>query len=77
MDESTNGVMAAPVKRLPMEPTSHMMNAAVNAWHAWKSRDNGGSIQELGRLMWEHMVDAAPKPGDWDDVAGVGGDDGR
>jgi hypothetical protein len=45
---------------LPVVATSHMMNAAVNAWHSWKSRDNGGCIQELGRLMWEHMADAAP-----------------
>src|SRR5881392_3533335 len=47
---------------LPIVATSHMMNAAVNAWHSWKSRDNGGCIQELGRLMWEHMADAAPSP---------------
>jgi hypothetical protein len=55
-------------KRLPMVPTNAMENAAVNAWHSWKSRDSGGCIQLLGRLMWEHMADAAPAPVAWDDV---------
>jgi hypothetical protein len=49
-------------KILPAVATSHMMNAAVHAWHSWKSRDTGGNIQTLGRLMWEHMADAAPEP---------------
>jgi hypothetical protein len=53
------GVALGDAKHLPMVPTPHMMNAAVNAWHSWKSRDTGGNIQTLGRLMWEHMADAA------------------
>lgn len=44
---------------VPVRPSSAMLNAAPAAYHRWKSRDNGGSIQELGALMWEHMVDAA------------------
>lgn len=44
---------------VPVHPTSAMLNAAPAAWHSWKSRDNGGSIQQLGLLMWEHMVEAA------------------
>jgi hypothetical protein len=72
----TAGVQEGGAKRLPMVPTSHMMNAAVNAWHSWKSRDSGGNVQLLGKLMWEHMADAAPEPGAWDDASGVALPDG-
>lgn len=44
---------------VPRRASSAMLNAAPTAWYLWKGRDNGGSIQELGRLMWEHMIDAA------------------
>lgn len=49
-------------KPVPVEPTSDMLNSTVQAFHTWKARDNGGSIQELGSLVWTHMVDAAPTP---------------
>lgn len=47
---------------VPREPKNDMMNSSVPAWHTWKSRDNGGSLQALGVLVWGHMLAAAPTP---------------
>jgi len=51
-------------KRVPVTQTSAMHNAARDAWFAWKARANGGSVQDLGRLMWEANLAATPDKGE-------------
>jgi hypothetical protein len=58
---------------VPVQPDSNMMNSAPDAWYSWKSRNNGGSIQQLGVLMWERYLSSAPNPGTEGDLAACGG----
>lgn len=60
--EQAAGAVPEGWKLVPVEPDSNMINSAPDAWHSWKSRDNGGSIQQLGMLMWERYLTASPAP---------------
>ena len=52
-------------KLVPVEPTEQMMlNGTGCQHHAWDDKDC--SARQTRRYIWQHMVEAAPAPGDGD-----------